>query len=59
MRFRAKRWAVFTLSASAALLLLCALAWTLLQALCMVTRLRPRRGAPLRLRPKGGVKGSP
>ena len=27
-------------------LLLCALAWTLLQALCMVTRLRPRRGAP-------------
>ena len=26
MRFRAKRWAVFTLSASAALLLLCALA---------------------------------
>lgn len=27
-------------------LLLCALAWTLLQALRMVTRLRPRRGAP-------------
>lgn len=27
-------------------LLLCALAWTLLQALHMVTRLRPRRGAP-------------
>ena len=46
MRFRAKRWAVFTLSASAALLLLCALAWTLLQALHTVTRLRPRRCAP-------------
>lgn len=27
-------------------LLLCALAWTLLQALCMVTRLRPRRARP-------------
>lgn len=27
-------------------LLLCALAWTLLQALRMVTRLQPRRGAP-------------
>ena len=27
-------------------LLLCALAWTLLQALHMVTRLQPRRGAP-------------
>lgn len=27
-------------------LLLCALAWTLLQALRMVTRLRPRRAAP-------------
>lgn len=27
-------------------LLLCALAWTLLQALRMVTRLRPRHGAP-------------
>lgn len=27
-------------------LLLCTLAWTLLQALRMVTRLRPRRGAP-------------
>ena len=27
-------------------LLLCALAWTLLQALRMVTRLRPRSGAP-------------
>lgn len=32
-------------------LLLCALAWTLLQALCMVTRLRPRRGAPCWVRP--------
>lgn len=32
-------------------LLLCALAWTLLQALCMVTRLRPRRGAPCWARP--------
>ena len=30
----------------AAPLLLCALAWTLLQALRMVTRLQPRRGAP-------------
>lgn len=32
-------------------LLLCALAWTLLQALRMVTRLRPRRGAPCWVRP--------
>lgn len=32
-------------------LLLCALAWTLLQALCMVTRLRPRRDAPCWVRP--------
>ena len=40
-------------------LLLCALAWTLLQALCMVTRLRPRRGAPWvgAVRPVAGVSG--